>query len=66
LFTRRDIVSDPFKKDEPISVFKKVSNSSEQAATPQTSQQKEQQEYSQFPSWDLLPPFKLVRRGKKK
>jgi hypothetical protein len=54
-------VSDPFKKDEPMSVFKKVSNSSEQVA-----KQKEQQEYSQFPSWDLLPPFKLVRRGKKK
>jgi hypothetical protein len=59
-------VSDPFKKDEPMSVFKKVSSSSEQVVTTPISKQKEQQEYSQFPKWDLLPPFKLVRRGKKK
>lgn len=58
----------PFKDEESISVFK------DKDTIPKKDEKKinyEKQEnrqadggYSQFPKWDLLPPFKLIKRGR--
>jgi hypothetical protein len=60
----------PFK-EEQMSVFKDApTNEKKQIETtfPANSQKKQPEEdpYSKFPKWDLLPPFKLIKRGGQK
>lgn len=59
-------MSNPFKDEEPMSVFKESPSKQEDKSSSTKKNQEPQGEYSQFPSWDLLPPFKLVSRGRKK
>lgn len=55
----------PFKEEKPISVFKDAPAKEEKKQTHFEKQENHQEEvYLQFPKWDLLPPFKLIKRGK--
>jgi hypothetical protein len=61
----------PFKEEEQMSVFKDApAKKKEQIETSFTAnnpkKQSEEDPYSKFPKWDLLPPFKLIKRGGKK
>ncbi len=56
-------MGNPFKDEEPMSVFKETPLDQKQTTSPQ--EDTKQQEFSKFPKWDLLPPFKLINRGKK-
>jgi hypothetical protein len=56
----------PFKEEEPLSVFKDAPVKKEATEISFTKQDSNQEDggYSQFPKWDLLPPFKLIKRGR--
>ncbi len=58
----------PFKDEEPMSVFKDELSNEDPKKSVFVSNEKNQDEggYSKFPQWDLLPPFKLIKRGKNK
>jgi hypothetical protein len=55
----------PFKDDEPMSVFQETSAKPKSQQPTFKQENPKGEEYLQFPKWDLLPPFKLVKRGKK-
>lgn len=56
----------PFKNEEPMSVFKDALPEKDRKKTMHVKQENDQKNegYSQFPKWDLLPPFKLIKRGR--
>ncbi|MCH5586214.1 hypothetical protein MK805_14825 [Shimazuella sp. AN120528] len=57
----------PFKDEEPMSVFKDTpaKEVAQQNSAIKQDNHQESGEYNQFPKWDLLPPSKLIKRGKR-
>jgi hypothetical protein len=59
----------PFKEEESMSVFKEEPSTEVSKGSVFVSKEKKQSDdggYAKFPHWDLLPPFKLIKRGKNK
>lgn len=57
----------PFKDEEPMSVFKDkdaVPKKDKKINYEKQENNQADEGYSQFPKWDLLPPFKLIKRGR--
>jgi hypothetical protein len=56
----------PFKDEEPMSVFKDALPEKENKISHKKQENNQENgDYLQFPKWDLLPPFQLIKRRKK-